>query len=307
MSEKNDLPLNTSDPSKPHLSASSLGLFSRCPEAYRRRYIEGEKGKANMAMIKGKALHSAIQASMNAKAETGKDLPGKYLDDIVNDTMSDSLKDCDVEDDSGVEASDVRTQVTFHKVNLAPDYQPTETEIPFRIELDSCGHDYVGYIDMTGTLADTQKSVIVDWKTASRTPAKNSQHDSLQLTGYYASQVADLGTDVELRLDYIVSSYDKTNPKRLKGRKRHLLKTRRDADDVAALAQRINIASKVIEAEIFPPASVDSAWWCGASWCQYHSTCRFVNPERRAKELARERVEEAIRVIQINEKGNPDE
>ena len=298
MTEKNELPTNESNPNKPHLSASSRGLFAKCPEAYRRRYVEGERGKPNLAMVKGKAFHAAVEANMNAKIDTGKELPAKYLATIANDAMADGIKDCDEDDDDCKQADDVVDQVVFHQMNQSPHYQPTATEIPFRIELDACGHDYVGFIDMTGTLVESGEPVIVDWKTSKKKPANNSQHDSLQLTGYFASQAAELGNNVELRLDYITSGKSK--------RVRHVLATRRDADDVAALAQRIHIASKTIEAGIFPPADSASAWWCSATWCQYHSTCKFVNPKRREKEHAREQVKAAMDLIQINE-GNDDE
>lgn len=299
MSEKNELPKNESQPDKPHLSASSLELFAKCPEAYRRRYVEGEKSKPNVAMIKGKAFHAAVEANMNAKMQSGKELPIKYLADIANDVMSDGIKECEDNDDDGSHARDVRKQVEFHKTNQAPDYQPKQTEIPFRIELDSCGHDYVGYIDMTGTLLETGEPVIVDWKTSKKKPANNSQHDSMQLTGYYASQADELGKHVELRLDYITTSKTKQT--------RHVLKTYRDADDIAAIAQRINIASKTIEAGIFPPASVDSAWWCGASWCQYYSSCKYVNPKRREKEHAREQLKEAMEILSTNKEEKTNE
>ena len=298
MTEKNELPKNQSKPDKPHLSASSLGLFAKCPEAYRRRYVEGERSKTNIAMGIGKAFHKSVEANMKSKIDHGTELPLDDLKEIGRDSLSDAIKDCDESDDDGKLMKDVESQIEFHVLHQAPDYQPNAIEVPFRIELDACGHDYVGFIDMTGTLIDSGDPVIVDWKTSKKKPAKDSQHDSLQLTGYFASQAMELGEKVELRLDYITSGKTK--------RVRHVLATRRDADDVAALAQRIHIASKTIEAGIFPPAASDSAWWCGASWCQYHSTCKYVNPKRREKEHAREQVKAAIDLISINE-GNDDE
>ena len=296
MNKRNELPANESQPNKPHLSASGLGLFNQCPEAYRRRYIEGEKSKPNLNMTKGKAFHKAVELNMTEKIKTGKELPLVDMADACRDEMSDGLNDSDDNDDAGYEATDVILNVEQHLKTQSPDYQPTAVEIPFRIELDSCGHDYVGFIDMVGTLVESGDPVIVDWKTSKKKPIKNAQHDSVQLTGYYASQAAELGTNIEVRLDYITSNK--------KGRLRHVQSTRRDADDVAALAQRIDIASKTIEAGLFPPASA-SGWWCGASWCQYHSTCKFVNPKRREKEHAREQVKAAMDLISINE-GNDD-
>lgn len=299
MSDKSDLPLNESNPSKPHLSSSSLGLFLRCPEAYRRRYVEKEAGKSNMAMIKGKAFHAAVDGNMNAKIDTGKALPMKYLVQIMTDKLSDELQDSEEDDDNGEHASSLTHLLRAHHHLQAPDYKPTAAEVGFRIELDSCGHDYVGYIDMIGELTETGEPVIVDWKTSGKKPANRSQHDSDQLTGYYASQSDELGEKVELRLDCLVGG---KSPKV----KRHVLPTRRDGEDLVAFAQKINIASKVINQGLFPPASSQS-WWCSASWCQFHSTCKYVNPNRRTKELAREKVEEAVKLISINEKEQNDE
>lgn len=299
MSSKSDLPLNESNPSKPHLSSSSLGLFLRCPEAYRRRYVEGEKGKPNLAMVKGKAFHSSVEANMRAKIDTGQALPVRELYQLMEDTLSDELKESGESDDNGEHADDVKNFVRAHYHLQAPDYQPTETEVAFRIELDSCGHDYVGYIDMIGTVCETDTPVIVDWKTTGKKPANRSQHDSDQLTGYYASKVDELGENVELRLDCLTGN---KSPKV----KRHVLPTRRDSEDLVAFAQKINIASKVIEQGLFPPAS-SQTWWCAASWCQFHSTCKYVNPNRRTKELAREKVEAAVKLIPTNEKETNDE
>ena len=301
MSKRNDLPLNASEPSKPHLSASSLGLFLRCPEAYRRRYVEGEKSKSNMAMIKGKAFHSACDGNMKSKIETGKALTLNELYQIMEDKLSDEVKEAGESDDNGDHASAVKHLVRAHHHLQAPDYKPVATEVGFRIELESNSHDYVGFIDMVGELEGTGEPVIVDWKTSGKKPANNSQHDSDQLTGYYASKVDELGKNVELRLDNLTMGKTAT-PKV----KRHVLATRRDEEDVVAFAQKINIASKVIDQGLFPPASSQS-WWCSASWCQYHATCKYVNPNRRTKEAAREKMKEAVELISINEKEANDE
>jgi len=50
-----------------HLSASSLRLLRVCPEAWRRRYILGERERPGEALVLGKAVHSALEHTHRQK------------------------------------------------------------------------------------------------------------------------------------------------------------------------------------------------------------------------------------------------
>src|SRR5437867_1582567 len=45
-----------------HLSKSSLELFKKCPEAWKRRYLDGVREPASAAMAAGGAISSALAA-----------------------------------------------------------------------------------------------------------------------------------------------------------------------------------------------------------------------------------------------------
>ena len=54
----------------PHISATSLRMFKRCPEQYRRRYLLGEKVPPAANMIWGSADHAAIGYNLAQKIDT---------------------------------------------------------------------------------------------------------------------------------------------------------------------------------------------------------------------------------------------
>src|SRR5262252_1769183 len=58
-----------------HFSASGLRLLRVCPEAWRRRYILGQKERPGEALTLGKAVHSAIGYSHTQKITSHEDLP----------------------------------------------------------------------------------------------------------------------------------------------------------------------------------------------------------------------------------------
>lgn len=291
---------------KPHLSPSSIDMFCRCPESWRRRYIEKERQPPALAMHKGKAFHAAVDHNMKQKIDSHTDL---LVPDIIEAGVAEihSLIDGEgfearpTEDglaksvacDKAVDS--VAALVRSHATNQAPDYQPTKVEEPFRIELPTCDHDLLGFKDFVGTLTDPDYAgvtVVTDWKSAGRKPNAGTEHDSVQLTSYAASEMMlDSSLDVvTVRLDVIVDRA-KTYP-------RHVMESQRDADDVRALAFRIDVVSKSITAGLFPPA-VPGSWWCSPGWCGYWNTCKYVNAERRQKAEAHAKVEEAIAILEV--------
>lgn len=52
-----------------HVSFSQIALFAECPEAYRRRYIEGERDEDSLPAVAGSAVHAAVEAWEGGVAE----------------------------------------------------------------------------------------------------------------------------------------------------------------------------------------------------------------------------------------------
>jgi len=266
---------------KPHLSASQLDMISKCPEQWRRRYIEGEIIPPGIAALKGKAVHKPAEVNFRQKIETHDDLPVEEFRGLAASAFEAELAGgyllSSEEEGRGRavvigEAKDATVRMAaFHATDQAPDYQPELVEQQFRIVLPG-SHDLVGVIDM----ADEDRRV-VDLKTSGKAKNQADADGSIQLTAYAAGYRVLTGEPpAELRLDTIVQTHGK---KAGTTEKRDIVTTARGPADFSALAQRLNIVTRQIESGIFPPAPVGS-WWCSAKWCGFHSTCRFVNHER---------------------------
>lgn len=268
-----------SDESKPYLSPSQLDTYCRCPEQWRRRYVEGEIIPPGVALLVGGGYHGGIEANHRQKLESRLDMPAKQIVDAAVNSFDRRIKGDGVllsEDEQSrgqeVVVGEARDQTAelaaFYAKHQAPDYQPALVEEKVRIELPMCSHDLLGIVD----LADEQGR-IVDFKTAGKRKSQADADGSVQLTVYAVAYKARVGTEATgLRLDTAV--------KLKRGPERQVLSTERSAADFAALRHRLTAVTAAIAAGIFPPAT-PGAWWCGPKWCGYWSTCRFVNSERR--------------------------
>lgn len=263
---------------KPHLSPSQLEMFAKCPEQWRRRYVENEILPPGVAALKGKTVHAAAEANFRQKLVSGEDLGLEHFRELAAESFDAQVAgeyQLSAEEESRGkkrvlgEAKDAAVEMAeFHGAKQAPEYQPALVEQRFRVELPG-PHDLLGVIDM----ADDRGRVI-DFKTSGKAKSQSDADGSVQLTAYHVGHVVLTGrAPSELRLDVIVGAK--------KGLSRNVVKTARERADLAALAARLNVVSRAIEAGLFPPAAPGS-WWCSAKWCGFYRTCRYVNSERAA-------------------------
>jgi hypothetical protein len=274
-------------PSKPHLSASQLEMFAKCPESWRRRYLEKEVIPPRLAMLKGSAVHEGAEVNMRQKIESRQDLPS---DEIVEAAVNayDSRVKADgyslAEGEAKAEVSrykDVVAQMAeVHAVQQAPDYQPIAVEQKFRLELPAITHDIVGVIDLID-----ESGAVVDFKTAGKKMSEVDVETSTQLTLYAASRTDE---EVNVRLDVLVE------PSARLPVRRQVIEATRNRTDLPIIARRLTVVSKTIDAGLFPPAPVGS-WWCSESWCGYWHSCPYVNADRIA---ASKQVKLAIKILQ---------
>jgi putative RecB family exonuclease len=264
---------------KPHLSSTQLDTFCRCPEQWRRRYIEGDVIPPGIASAKGKGFHTGAETNMRQKIETYEDLP-------VSDIVELSVAAFEAQAHGGIaftddehtrgpsivigEAKDsLRVLATVHAQQQAPDYQPILVEQTVRIELPNAPRDLLGIIDLADNL-----DRVTDFKTAGRKKNQADADDSVQLTTYAAAFHAHTGRQPsEVRLDSVIQTKTKTD--------RQVITSQRGGADFSALAHRINAVTRAIDAGNFTPTAPGS-WWCSARWCGYWSTCKYVNSERKS-------------------------
>jgi len=264
---------------KPHFSASQLGMMARCGEQWRRRYVEKEKSPPAIAMLKGTALHHGAEVNFKQKIESHKDLSKADIVENAVGKLEAAFKD-DVSltaDEQKIGVKKLLHNITGEVVKLAeahadeqaPEYQPIAVEQEFRVVMDECDYDLLGYIDL---IDDTQR--VVDLKTSKAKPKKDVANDSIQLTGYAAYQVTQGVYPINVRLDFLTLNK--------KGVTRTKVDSVRDAGDLRALGRRIDMAANAIQSGVFMP-SIPGTWWCSNTWCGYWNTCPYVNSERTAK------------------------
>lgn len=263
-----------------HISNSQISLFTRCPEAWRRRYVEGDKIPPGIALLIGTGVHVGIETNFNQKIESHSDITPSQLRDAAVAGFESRLAEEGVQltkneqsiGEQGVigGAIDVTADLaTVHAVQVAPEYQPTMVEKRVELDLPKIGKTLVGVIDV----AD-DKDRVTDFKTTGRTPSQDDANRSTQLTIYSVLHKHETGRPAsEARLEVLTKT---------KKSQRKLFKTHRDMADFNALAARINAIVQSIEAGIFPPTEPGN-WYCHPKWCGYFNTCPYVNAERIAK------------------------
>lgn len=277
---------------RPHLSASQLDMFARCPEQWRRRYVEREIIPPRLAMLKGGAVHAGAETNMRQKIESGVDLPKS---EIVEAAVSSyemkikadgyQLKEGETKKDVDGTRDLVATLAEAHAEKQAPEYQPKEVEKKFRIELPALSHDVVGVIDLV-----TASGEVVDFKTTGKMMNAADAEESVQLSLYAAAQEG--AEEVTVKLDVLVE------PSARLPVRRQLIHATRDKTDLPIVARRVSVVSKTIDAGLFPPAPVGS-WWCSENWCGYWASCPYINSERIA---ANRLTEEALKILQQGSK-----
>jgi hypothetical protein len=267
-----------SETQKPHISDSQLTMHGKCPEQWRRRYIEKEVIPPGVAMLIGSGVHIGAETNFGQKIESHVDMPrGEIIEAAVAGFKARIGGDgCLLSEDEASrgktvvvsQATDtIVTLAGLHADQQAPDYQPMEVECHTRIELPASTHDILAITD----LRDDQDRV-VDFKTAGKSKSQTDADHSTQLTTYAAAYEVDHGRPCsELRLDTLVKT---------KKPKRQILTTTRDEADYRVLASRMDAMLRSIKTGVFTAAPV-GAWWCSAKWCGYAETCKFFNAERK--------------------------
>lgn len=266
-------------------------MYCKCPEAFRRRHIEGEVIPPGMAMHKGSGMHGGANTNFVQKRETFVDLP---VDDIIDASVAAFEHECErrgyqLDDDEKsrgavvvvAEAKDeVAELAKAYAKEQAPQYQPILVEEPVRIVVPNSSHDIFGYIDLLAEDSEQLKSMtgdndtkrIVDFKTTRKKKNQADVDDSLPLTFYAAAAHILHGAPVdEVRLEVLIRYANRVG--------RQVLVSQRGQADYAVLSHRMNAVLAGIKAGIFPPTN-PMAWWCSPKWCGFWHTCPYTNSDR---------------------------
>jgi hypothetical protein len=172
-----------------HLSVSSLDLYSRCPEKWRRRYIDHEPDRPSAKMILGGAAGAALVQSFGLQIERGMGLSTDELLDEFSSEWEDRLErediDFEKETPGALKDSAVAALRVYHR-QLAPDVIPASVERPFELSWPGCPFDLIGFIDL-----ETADGGLVDFKTTGKRWGAEKAGAELQPTVYLAAKRAE--------------------------------------------------------------------------------------------------------------------
>lgn len=167
-----------------HLSASSLGMYYRCREQFRRRYILGHKEPPKEIFLWGDADDKTFSYNFEKKIDSGEDRPAGELknffvnavDEYVNDAGGEGEfeKWADPEKKSGHVKDNGILVVEEYRKKAAPLVQPVAVQKRFDVFVDGVPVPIIGYMDVV------EGENIIERKTAGNKWSKPSGNYLMQ-------------------------------------------------------------------------------------------------------------------------------
>jgi hypothetical protein len=270
--------LETEAPKKPTYSSTRLDTYLTCGEAYRRRYILGEKIPPGVALIRGRSVHKAAEINYRQKLETREDLPVEQIVDSAAAEFEATVEGEGVlfnfEEERigagkviGAAKDDTTSCARVFAERVSPAVQPLIVEEMVRIDLPDRDFDLIGKIDTVDEL-----EYVRDLKTSGRRKAQADVDTSDQLTWYSAAYRKLTGrTPKGVVLDVLLCQKTPSVQR---------LVSHRTTRDIDVFLARLNAFVAGVSGGIFLPAT-PGHWKCSPKWCGYWHTCPYVNTERR--------------------------
>ncbi|PIV86906.1 hypothetical protein COW49_02715 [Candidatus Kaiserbacteria bacterium CG17_big_fil_post_rev_8_21_14_2_50_51_7] len=263
---------------KPHLSPSQLGMFFRCAEQYRRRYICGEKVPPGIALVIGSSVHKCVEADMRSKLETKELLKDKEIKSKAHDFATTELAgelfltDDEQSDEKKLKKAVEKMVITLavcHHKELAPKIEPNKVEEAVRLRLTNYPFDIEARLDLRDSLG-----VIHDLKTAGRSPSQQEADTNTGLTIYHwASSIIGPPHVDTVVLDALIKT---KKPKIV------TLNSTRSEEDYKVILRKAVQAWESIQKQVFTPCE-PGHWLCNPKYCGYYPTCKYVSQTHRPK------------------------
>jgi len=264
------------------ITSSMLNMFQRCPEQFRRRYLEGEIIPPGISARIGTAFHKAAEENHKYKLVHDEDLPKDYLQDLARDTYKKLVEEEgvyltpeEITEAKKLIAEGLDTTITLtglYRDKVAPEIQPLLVEKEIFIQINELSIPLRGTLDLV-----TKDYLIIDFKTATRKWNQEQVDGLLQPTFYWFMAVAEGISPYKFVFKILIK---KSHPEI------QTLETTRNKEALWALIQRAKILIQAIEKGVFPPTNPDN-WWCSPKFCGYYATCPYIPPYKKTKYLAR--------------------
>jgi len=249
------------------LSFSSISLLRKCPEKWRRRYIERGYEPVSGHQVAGSAIHDAEAQHLFA-VHCGEEpfTVERVLDEYAAafDLRADG-SDVNWFRQTRGELKDAgaRALAVYHE-RVGVTIRPAEVERGFRLRWPGCDWEFTGFADV-----ETEDGTVVDLKTTSR--PKTVSDVAVQAGMYLAARRAERREQHHRFRADVMQLPGKTTPPKVT----QLPVTVSDAWLDSSERLIVNAAREIAwraENDIWTGAP-DGAWWCSDRWCGYWRSC----------------------------------
>jgi hypothetical protein len=250
-----------------HLSHSSLALFWRCPERWRRRYVLGEHEPLGAPAALGGAVGAALAAHLAAR-QRGQRLSLADTDDLFCAEWAQRAPTARFA--AGEPGALLRRQgrqlVVAYLHRLAPLLRPEAVERRVELRFDADPRwSVLGYLDVEDAAGE-----VIDLKVRGRHVSPADADQSAQATLYLLARALE-GRPAKR---FVFHSLRRTR----KGADLLAVPTRRTQAQLAAFERRIAATARAIArcADLGEwPLAAPEGWWCapGPTGCPHYQTC----------------------------------
>lgn len=246
------------------LSVSSMRLFWKCPERWRRQYVLGEREPASGALVIGRAGGAALSAFFRGRLE-GQELQASEVDDVfVAEFDADAVAALFSEDEPAEKMREQgREAVAAYLDKMAPELRPAAVERRIRMQFPGAGWRFVSYLDV-----EDERGFVVDVKIRKKHVSGAEADGDPQASTYLVARMME-GRPAKA---FVFHSGRRGS---IRGDRWIAVETRRSPEQLYAFERRIAQTARAIarcEQSGDWPLSSPEGWWCGPT-CPFHASC----------------------------------
>jgi RecB family exonuclease len=172
-----------------YLSVSSLNLFSRCPLAWKRRYVDKLTEPPSGKMVRGSAAGAALAQHYGRQIESGE---GLSTSDVLDEYAAEWDHRRDREeviwgtDQPGILKDTGMAALALYHREIAPTITPVSVEREFALSWPDAPFQLTGFLDL-----ETADDEVGDYKLGAQRLSADKAAADLQPTVYLAARRAE--------------------------------------------------------------------------------------------------------------------
>lgn len=260
-----------------HLSHTSVDLFLKCPEKWRRRYLEREYETPVGIMVLGRAVHAAENQNYHYMVKAGEPMPTDEVLENFSDSMdAEAQREVDWEKDTpGILKDEGVGLIKVYHQQIVPAMKPTRVEQEFNVRLQPhLKWTIKGFIDVIAAYDDGFQqldSAPTDIKTVRKAKSQDMVDNDLQGSLYTFATIGDSEKDEDFRIHQLRTLKD--------GPHANVITTTRTREARMRYLARVAMVARQIESNVRTgdwQGAHPGSWYCGATSCGYWNTCPLV-------------------------------